>query len=586
MSVEHPTGRPPGGDVEKAGGAAGTGGGVDVPAGSRTGRARLVLRGPDGVESRFQLGAEAFAIGRRSSTDLQLLHSTVSREHARIVCEEGRYCIEDLGSTHGTYVNDLRVQRRVLAHRQVIRLGAAHDHTLVFEEEDAEISQILELTTFLTDESRPGSRANYRALLEISKAINRSLRLDEVLEKVMEAAMGLTRASRGLLLLGESADRLNVAVERSESAAGRSAQEYSRSVVQEVYTTGKPRILTDVADDPHFREAHSIVALDLRAVMCVPLRLGRPGGEAGASEAADRAARDGRVIGVVYVDRRSPIGLFTDEELELFESLASHAAIAIENARLYEEALEKRRLHEELGVARRIQKTLLRSSFPSTSWLQLHAENVASRGVAGDYYESLAGADGSVVFAIGDVSGKGIPAAFLMAALQSSFLAAILSQPDLGQVCASVNEFLFERTEPEHYATFFAGRIHPPDGGNALRLSYVNAGHNPPYLVRDTAASELRGGGVPLGIFPGRAYQLQETEVQPGDLLVCYTDGVTEALSPDGDEFGTERLLEAIREVRRSSAEEITRAVLQAVDRHVAGGSGRFDDVTLLVLRL
>lgn len=554
----------------------------------------LLLRTPDGEEHSFSLVDGTLTIGRRSSNEVQVLDATVSREHARIVFEDGRCWLEDLGSTHGTRVNGEPVERRALEPGDSIRIGQASLYRLVFRgggsTDETFETQLARISSELSDGTAEGS-GNLRLLLDIARTLNSSLRLDDVLDKVMDAVMALTRADRGMLLLGDDAENLNVRVQRNFD--GDEAPRYSHSVVDEVFETCRSRLLLDATEDERYAARQSIVDLDLRTVMCAPLPLPHmTSGEAGLTEEEreeenERAATSGgagtdeHIVGVVYVDRRSPTRHFTDQDLELFESLAGHAAIAIHNARLYGEAIEKRRLDEELEVARRIQKSLLPSQFPELPWVEVSGMNIPTRGVGGDYFEVLEAGDDTVDFAIGDVAGKGIPAALLMSTLQSSYVAALSTHAELGDLCGHVNRFLVGRTGPERYATFFAGRVH--DDG---RLDWVSAGHNPQLLLHDGEVTQLSACGLPLGMFDHAEYPTRQTELQPGDLLVCFTDGITEANSVDEEEFGEERLLEVIRGHADEPVEELLHSILSAVERHTAGVTRQFDDLTLLALRL
>jgi serine phosphatase RsbU (regulator of sigma subunit) len=256
------------------------------------------------------------------------------------------------------------------------------------------------------------------------------------------------------------------------------------------------------------------------------------------------------------------------------------AGIIYSHTRLMHEVEERQRLQEDVRLARGIQQSLLSNRFPKVPWVDAWAFNLPSRDVGGDYYEIFEGDAGGLEFAIGDVSGKGVPAALLMSTLQSAFLGVIGSDPDLARACARVNRFLFERTAPERYATFFVGRL-----GTDASLSYVNAGHNPPLLVRSDELQRLSGGGMPLGLFANAGYELQNTRLAPGDLLLCYTDGVTEAVGPDDEEFGEERLLAVARAQLGNGAEQVVTAVHAAVEAHTRG-TPQFDDLTLLAVCL
>jgi serine/threonine protein phosphatase PrpC len=255
------------------------------------------------------------------------------------------------------------------------------------------------------------------------------------------------------------------------------------------------------------------------------------------------------------------------------------ASLIYTHRRLERELASRRRIEEDLAVASRIQKNLLATPKPDFPWVGTHALNIASRAVGGDYFEILSESSDCMCFAVGDVSGKGVAAALLMSSLQSSFLAAHSVHPDLDRLCAHVNDFLYSRTTPERYATFFVGRLRS-DG----RLSYVNAGHNPALIVGEDRVQRLFGGGLPLGLFPKAEYTVQELDLQRGEMLLVYTDGVTEASDEDEVEFGEDRLGKAARKARAGAADEVAAAILDALASHT-GGKGLDDDATLMVLQ-
>jgi sigma-B regulation protein RsbU (phosphoserine phosphatase) len=254
------------------------------------------------------------------------------------------------------------------------------------------------------------------------------------------------------------------------------------------------------------------------------------------------------------------------------------AGVIYSHSRLQSEVKQRERFEEDLRLARGIQESLLSDEFPRIPWVDTWAFNVPSRDVGGDYYEVFGVDSGDLEFAIGDVSGKGVPAALLMSTLQSTFLGASSSDRDLARVCARVNRFLVERTSPERYASFFVGRL-----TEDAHLAYVNAGHNPPRLLRDGELHRLMSGGMPLGLFAEAGYELQKTRLISGDLVLCYTDGVTEAMSPEEEEFGEQRLAEVAIRQRGRSAEEVVGAIQTAVEAHTRGAP-QHDDLTLLAL--
>ncbi len=255
------------------------------------------------------------------------------------------------------------------------------------------------------------------------------------------------------------------------------------------------------------------------------------------------------------------------------------ASVIYTHTRLEKETAQRERFEEDLRLAKGIQESLLRSDFPELPWVEAHALNIPSRSVGGDYYEIFEAGPGCLGFAVGDVSGKGVAAALLMSTLQSSFLGVCDSEKDLAEVCRRVNQFLVKRTSPERYATFFVGRL-----SQEGCLEYVNAGHNPPLLRRRDEFLRLSGGGMPLGLFADATYEQQRIDLSADDLILTYTDGVTESMNRAEEEFGEDRLRETIVQHAGGSATNVLDAVLDAVGTHTAGAE-QFDDLTLLVLR-
>jgi sigma-B regulation protein RsbU (phosphoserine phosphatase) len=287
-------------------------------------------------------------------------------------------------------------------------------------------------------------------------------------------------------------------------------------------------------------------------------------------------------LGMIVLASRLTSREFNEEDMELLTSLASVAALQIRNLRLAGEAAERRRLEQEVTLAREIQVALLPERLPEVEGWELHAGNLPSRGVSGDFYKVNQRLDGSeCVMLLADVSGKGIAASLLTASLEA--LTANLIEaggaPDV--VCSTASRLLFERTPPEKFATLFLGIVHTDSG----TFSYCNAGHNPALVVRGDGSSEwLESTGMPVGMLPMGSWTAGEVELGPGDLVLLYTDGITEAENPDEEEYGNERLESVVRRWREDPLPDLLRAIDRDLNEFAAGVPFA-DDRTMVVIR-
>ncbi|GJQ21864.1 MAG: hypothetical protein HBSIN02_22190 [Bacteroidia bacterium] len=288
-----------------------------------------------------------------------------------------------------------------------------------------------------------------------------------------------------------------------------------------------------------------------------------------------------RTKGLILLGRKLGGAAYTKEDLEFLYSLGNLAMISIENARLFQETLEKQRLEDELKIAREIQQGLLPQTLPAISRLDLAAINVSSKQVGGDYYDVIRRSATEYVIAIGDVSGKGTPAALLMANVQAALRALVPLMHDLPQATARINEITCDNTGGDKFITFFWGLIDT----ERRTLRYVNAGHNPPFLLRkDGTVERLEKGGLILGIMKTTApYEEEEVTLEEGDLLFLFTDGVSEAMNAQGEDFTEERLEALLRSLRGSTAREVVQAVRAAIESF-SEGIAQSDDVTMLVM--
>ncbi len=282
---------------------------------------------------------------------------------------------------------------------------------------------------------------------------------------------------------------------------------------------------------------------------------------------------------MLYLDSRERGQLLSSAAREALEAVATEAASAIESARLYREATEKARLEQELQLAAEIQRALLPEALQSGAHFDVAAASIPCRSIGGDFFDYFNLPDGQFAFALGDVAGKGPPAALLTAMIQGVFAAQVTSTDSPAALMAHVNRRLIRRAIQSRFATVMYGVL-APDG----RLTYCNAGHNPPILIGRSGVRRLETGGLILGLFPHAIYEEETLQLEDGDMLVVFSDGVTEALNTAGEEFGEERLLPCIEGYRSSPPEMLLDRILAAV-RTFAASAAQNDDVTALVLR-
>jgi phosphoserine phosphatase RsbU/P len=314
------------------------------------------------------------------------------------------------------------------------------------------------------------------------------------------------------------------------------------------------------------------IAIGIRHVFCMPLRLVR------FVDAAEASADEKR-IGVLYLDSRERGTLASAGVRTGLETLATEAAMAIENARLYKEAMEKARMEQELRIAAEIQHALLPPPAWSSTYFDAIGRTVPCRAIGGDFFEYLTFADGRPGFSVADVSGKGAPAALLTAVIQGVLAAQASSGGGPAATIAKINEVLIRRAIESRFVTMFLAAL-TPDG----QLTYCNAGHNPPFLLSGGTVRRLEKGGLICGLFPMATYEEETIQLQPGDLLVIFSDGISEALSATGEEFGDDRILEAVQPHAADNVQAVLDELVSTV-KEFASGTVQSDDMTTVIMR-
>jgi phosphoserine phosphatase RsbU/P len=516
-----------------------------------------------------------FEIGRRETNDLKLAGSEVSRDHAEITSVDGRFTLKDRASRYGTFINGEQITEHPLIHGDRIRLGRSGGAEIVFLLTDIEPKADKASTT-----TAIGDLRQIAALLEGLRALGSGRVLDDVLSLVLDSAIDVGGAERGFIMLAAATGELEFKMARGRGRTTLSGSSFatSRKIPDEVFRTGEPRVVPDLLDGELADVHMGTVALGIRNVLCVPLRLVRYLDKA---EAAD-VERERR-IGVLYLDSREKGTLMSSSTRAALETLATEAAVAIENARLYRETMEKARMEQEMKIAAEIQQVLLPKMARTGSFFAAAAASIPCRSIGGDFYDYVDLPGGALGFALGDVAGKGPPAALLSAMMQGIFAAQAATSDSPSQTISRVNMALYRRGIESRFVTLMYGVI-APDG----RLTYCNAGHNPPLILSRSGSAptvrRLECGGPIVGLFETATFDEETVNLTAGDWLIVFSDGVSEAMSASGDEYGETRIVSCVEGHKSMEPRQLLEALFADV-RDFTRGAPQSDDITAMVLR-
>ena len=523
----------------------------------------------DGLGRRvIPIDKPTLTIGRRTESDVRLVGSDVSREHAEVVQQDGEVLLKDRGSRYGTFVNGEAITEHRLKHGDRVQLGRTGGAEVVFLTDATPSSSGTSVAGTAVGDIR-----QMATLLEGLRALGSGRVVDEVLALVLDAAIGVTGAERGFIMLAgdDRALEMKMARARGRVTLPGSRFDMSRKIPEEVFATGELKVVADLLDGDLAQDHRGTVALGIRHVLCTPLRLVRY---------LDRpdVAPEAHAIGVLYLDSREKGQLLSQATRSALDTLASEAGVAIENARLYRATLENARIEHELRIAAEIQRSLLPEGRRDGDFFEAMGASLPSRSIGGDFFEYTDMDNGGIGVVLGDVAGKGPAAALLTAKIQGLFSAQV-GGGSPAVAMKLVNTGLLKRQIDARYATVFFATL-TPDG----LLTYCNAGHNPPIVVSPEGVRSLASGSVPVGLFSSATYSDAETRLEKGDVLIIYSDGVTEALNTAGEEFSDERLAAQAIEHRSAPLGDLLQSIISAVQAF-AGGAQQSDDVTVLVAR-
>jgi sigma-B regulation protein RsbU (phosphoserine phosphatase) len=510
-----------------------------------------------------------FTIGRRETNDLRLGGSEVSREHAEIVSDSGRYLLRDRESRYGTFVNGEPVTECELRSGDRVRLGRGGGADLVFLAAGDEQS--------LSNRSTTGARDDLRqitALLEGFRALGSGRVLQEVLALVLDAAIEISGAERAFIMLVGTEGGLEFKLARGKAKQTLTDSTFatSRKIPEEVYRVGKTKVVADLLDSG-FADVHmGTVALGIRHVVCVPLNYVH-------YVEAHEARGEDRRIGVLYLDSREKGTLLSDATRAGLETLAAEASVAIENARLYREKLEKSRMEQEMRIAAEIQQALLPKPRASLGFVEAAAASIPCRSIGGDFFDYLDEPGSSFGFTLGDVAGKGPPAALMSALMQGMFASHALLADGPAAAVANMNKALCRRGLESRFVTLMFGVV-----GSDGQLTYCNAGHNPPMVIGKRGLRYLEAGGPVVGLLEFAPYGQETVRLESGDTIIIFSDGVSEALNTEGEEFGDARLQAIALSLDDATAQTIVDRIVSDV-RVFTRGAAQSDDITVMVIR-
>lgn len=555
----------------------------------------ILNKTPDGSApgAKYPLQRQATTLGRwPDRCEIVLPENNVSREHSKILFENGHYYIEDLGSRNHTYLNGKIVEGRwalPLRNGDEIKIC---DFVFTFKDDrntndllnflghkDADDDEAEDSNSHTTVEATfqriPVNRfldmqpsEKLRALLDISTALSKTLNVSELMEKIADELFKVFKqADRCFIIELSETDKLIPKVVKSRRAGA--SEQFSRTIVRKCLATLESYLSEDASSDASIGLAQSIADFKIRSVMCVAL-----------------STQDNRALGVIQLDSQDRTKKFNKDDLKLLICVAAQASIALENARLHATVLQQQKLEEENKAATKVQKGFLPQEFPLLPGYEFFSFYLAARTVGGDYYDFIALPDGRQAVLLGDVSGKGVPAALLMARLSGEARVSMLTQPTVAKAITHLNRQLMQANLEDRYVTLSAAVIDP----KTHEVELVSAGHLSPFIFRGESRRfekvfEKDTGDFPVGWVPDHEFTSYKVKLEPGDSLIVYTDGIEDAQPNTGKRFleagVIQAVSQAIAEGQKLGARKLGTVVVDAVKRHV-GSHPQFDDIALV----
>ncbi len=541
----------------------------------------IKLLHPFGDDTIYTAAGDETLIGR-SSPHLKLPDVAVSRNHAKILKEDGGHTIFDLRSKTGTFVNDQPIERQRLRHGDKIRMGKTEMLFLTqlpdaggagssdITASDALKLSLVQFNTVIGS----GEYAQASDLEKVSHILDfqfqweRGFSLDGAFQHILASALEISGLERGFILLkhGDDFDH-SVGLDAKQQLLPQSEFRTSLSMVKRVVDSEEPDFITEGIQE-ELAQQQSVMELNLQAAACLPLK--------GISLEKNSL----QLLGILYLDSTKPMHTLSGLDKKILIKLAEAAGNVLEKLELLKSIEERKRFELEMSMAHQTQESLL-PPIPEFANFEICAFNRPTRQVGGDFYDFMQPKGDELIGVLADVSGKGFPAALLSSFVQGALEMECQSPPSLDQALKQVNQLLYGRSRDNAFVTLFLFSLNAQGVGE-----YLGAGHNPAYLFRAETREieELRSDGLILGAFDFASYQSSPLQLNPGDLLVVYSDGVTEATNPDGEMLGEERLLEVIRSKASAGPQDLKAQILESIEQFTDGMSQN-DDITFLIVQ-
>ena len=540
---------------------------------------QLYWLGPDGQENSFSLVAPEILIGRKSDADVVLNNQHVSRHHAKLVKTADGYALQDLGSTHGTFVNESRVENKVLKHGDKISLGKDRIDLHYFTSESkpaksvpkTDTTQIFERSLMDLGVVLPSGSSDLEkisCILDFQYQWEQMFTPETAFQKILESALKISGAERGFVLVREG-NKYGYASGMDGQGRNLSLSHFktSHTVVDEMVSKSAPVFIVEGLDN-RYKEQASIVAMNLRAVACLPLM--------GIPAQADTPS----ILGILYLDSTKKMHSLSGLDRQILNKLAVEAGNVLERVEMIKTIEQRKKLEQELTLAEETQRSLLPAALPNLPQVRIHAFSKPTRYVGGDFYDFVELESGELFGVIADVSGKGVSASLLSSMLLGCLQMQMRAGLPLDEAMNRLNRFLCEKSSSSRFATMFSFTLGPDGHGR-----YISAGHNPTYLFRAATGQveELASNNMIVGAFQFATYEAATLNMNPGDVLLAYSDGLTEAENPQGEMLGEEAVKNVILAAAPTGSQQLEQKLLATIQSFTAGRT-LTDDITLIIV--